>query len=289
MGQRAETGRDDATPPGDTRGGGRRVLVITGAAGRIGSFYRRRLREQGALGNGQGQWRLRLVDVRSPEHVTPDDDVLAGETTGNLADLDVARRAVAGAHSVLHLAADPSPSADFYASLLERNVKATYNVLHAAAEAGVQRVVFASSINAVGGYPHHVQVRAEDVAWPGNVYGASKAWGEALCGAFVTQTKGRLSAIAVRIGGVTTRERIAARPGAWHAVAVTYEDLAHLFDCCLAAGPDVTFAVVNGVSHNRIPRLDLEATRRLVGYQPQDDAFAIAERAAAEASSQPHP
>lgn len=262
-----------------------RLLVITGAAGRIGSFYRNHLRQQHAVGTGNQQWRLRLVDVRPPENTSPDDEVQAGDAEADLADLDVARRAVAGAHSVLHLAADPSPRADFYASLLDRNVKATYNVLHAALEAGVKRVVFASSINAVNGYPNDVQVRAEDRAWPGNVYGASKAWGEAICGAFVAQSKGQLSAIAVRIGGVTRREDLTSgrRGNNWLSITVTYEDLSHLFDCCLNGAPDVTFAVVNGVSANRHVRMDLESTRRLVGYRPKDDAFALAEQAAGQA------
>ena len=59
---------------------------------------------------------------------------------------------------MLHLAADPSPQADFYASLLDRNIKATYNVMHAA-EAEVKRVVFASSVNAILGYPNHREVQ----------------------------------------------------------------------------------------------------------------------------------
>ena len=52
----------------------------------------------------------------------------------------------------MHLAADPSPGADFYGSLLDRNVKSTYNAFHAARESGCQRVVYASSVNAVLGY-----------------------------------------------------------------------------------------------------------------------------------------
>ncbi len=263
--------------PNEQQTGGR-LLVITGAAGRIGTFYRKHLKAQGLLGSGAGQWRLRLVDVKQPQDTFPEDEVIAGEAEGNLAGLEVARRAVAGAHSVLHLAADPSPSADFYASLLDRNIKATYNILHAAAEAGVRRVVFASSVNAIGGYPREAQVRAEDVAWPGNVYGASKAWGEAICGAFVARSEGKLSAIAVRIGGVTRRDQIQpdTRRG-WHAITVTEEDLSRLFDRCLNGVPEVTFVVVNGISANRFLRMDLASTRRLTGYDPQDDAFAIAD------------
>ncbi len=272
-----------------------RLLVITGAAGRIGTFYRKHLKDEGLLGAAEGQWRLRLVDVRPPQETQPDDDVQVGEQDSNLADLEVARRAARGAHSVLHLAADPSPRADFYASLLDRNIKATYNVLHAAHELGVKRVVFASSVNAILGYPRDVQVRAEDVAWPGNVYGASKAWGEAICGAFVAQSEGRLSAIAVRIGGVTHRDQVRARGpsggrtidrgGEWQSITVTHDDLCRLFDCCLNGAPDVTFAVVNGISANRFLRMDLESTRRRIGYQPQDDAFALSEASAEQPKS----
>jgi nucleoside-diphosphate-sugar epimerase len=265
-----------------------RLLVITGAAGRIGSFYRRWLHEHEAAGDGPGRWRLRLTDVRPIPDVAEGDDVVAGGAAADLADLEVARRVVAGAHSVVHLAADPSPRADFYGSLLDRNVKAPYNVLHAAAEAGVKRVIVCSSINAVNGYPAQRQVRASDVAFPGNIYGATKAFSEALAGAFVSLHPG-FSAIAVRIGGVRHPDQMRERPpdiqtGArvqpgrnltdTRSVAVTLPDLSRLFDCCLAAGPELTFAVVNGISNNRHLRMDLEETRRLVGYAPQDDAFA---------------
>jgi NAD+ dependent glucose-6-phosphate dehydrogenase len=271
-----------------TSGVGPRLLVVTGASGRIGTFYRRWLHEGGQVGQGDRQWTLRLVDVRPPEDVPAGDEVLAGPEEADLADPEVARRAVAGAAAVLHLAADPSPRADFYGSLLDRNVKAPYNVLQAAVEAQARRVILCSSINAVNGYPRERQVRASDVAFPGNIYGATKAFSEALAGAFVSLHPG-FSAIAVRIGGVRHPDQMRARPapeqtGATvrpgmnlddaRSVVVTLPDLSRLFDCCLGAGPEVTFAVVNGSSRNRHLRMDLEETRRLVGYEPQDDAFA---------------
>lgn len=244
---------------------GAKLLTITGAAGRIGSFYRRH------FGRRDG-WELRLQDVRE----IPEADARQTQI-GNLADLEVARRAVAGAHTVLHLAADPSPSADFHASLLERNIVATYNVFHAAAEAGVRRLIFASSINAVNAYPTSVQVHADKLARPGNVYGATKVWGEALASSFVAQKK-IPSVIAVRIAGVTKREAITRdRHPHWLSFAVTEEDLCRLFDCCLDADPAIDFAVVHGESANRFLRMELESTRKLIGYEPKDDAFAIAE------------
>lgn len=248
-----------------------KVLAITGAAGRIGTFYREH------FGAREG-WRLQLQDIRPVAN--------AGDLStqvGDLADLDTARRAVAGAHTVLHLAADPSTHADFYATLLDRNIKATYNVFHAAAEAGVQRVIFASSINAILGYPEAVQVHTNLVARPANVYGATKAWGEALSATFVAE--GKLpSAIAIRIGGVTNRDAIQAdwsdRRLSW---VVTHGDLCHLFDCCINAGPEVGFAIVHGESNNRFLRMEIDSTHRLIGYTPKDDAFAIAEAKRAQA------
>jgi hypothetical protein len=244
---------------------GDRLLTITGAAGRIGSFYRRHF-------GARPGWRMRLQDIRPVEQ--PGDSEVQ---RSDLAELDAARQAADGAHTILHLAADPSPRADFYASLLDRNIKATYNVFQAAADAGVQRVIFASSINAVNAYPSGLQVHADMAPRPGNVYGATKAWGEALAATFVGQRR-LPSAIAVRIGGVTRREAI--RPDASPsslAMAVTEEDLCRLFDCCLAAGSEVGFAIVHGQSANRFVKMELESTRRLLGYEPGDDAFAIAE------------
>ena len=249
------------------------LLLITGAAGRIGTYYRGHLATHGA------PWRLRLQDLRAI-----DDPGAAEVQTSDLADMNAARRAVAGAHTVLHLAADPDPAADFYATLLDRNIKATYNIYAAAAAAacGARRVIFASSVNAVIGYPRGVQAHTHMVARPGNVYGATKAWGEALAASFSFQHG--LSCIAVRIGGFTPPERLRERlnpdnPDADRTLSwvVTAADLSRLFDCCLAAPDDLDFAVVHGLSANRYPAMELDSTRRLLGYEPQDDAFALAE------------
>ncbi len=241
-----------------------KTLVITGAAGRIGTFYRQH------FGQRKG-WQLRLQDIRPVENLGK-----ATVLTGDLASFDHAQEVVAGAHTVLHLAADPSTRAEFYATLLDRNIKATYNVFQAAAEAGVQRVIFASSINAILGYPEHVQVHTHMVARPANVYGATKAWGEALAATYVAEDK-LPSAIAIRIGGVTHRDSIQpdwdTRRLSW---IVTHEDLCQLFDCCVNAGPEVNFAVVHGISNNKFVKMEIESTHRLVHYTPHDDAFAIA-------------
>ena len=76
-----------------------RVAELTGTSGRVGTFNRQHLEAQGLLGSGAGQWRLRPVDVRPPEDAGPEDEVIAGEVEGNLAELEVAheRRSALGA------------------------------------------------------------------------------------------------------------------------------------------------------------------------------------------------
>lgn len=233
-------------------------VLITGAAGRIGTFYRQHLGDRYAL---------RLVDQR------PVADPGDHETwVLNLAEPEAAQQACAGMRTVLHLAANPHTTAEFYQDLLDANFKATYNVFRAAKDQGCQRVIFASSINAVEGYPKDRQIRPEDAPCPLNVYGVSKAFGESL-GAYFAHVEG-LSTICVRIGGVGRPESL--RPsarGRGMTFFISEADLCQLFDRCIET-PDIRFAIVHGLSNNRFNRMDLTSTRALLGYQPQDDAFA---------------
>lgn len=237
----------------------KRKLLITGAAGNIGSYYRAHLGDRYAL---------RLADI------VPIADPSGCETfVCDLSDPEAAQRICAGMETVLHLAANPHTHAEFYKDLLDANFKAVYNIYRAAKDQGCRRVIFASSINAVGAYPRDRQIRPEDAPRPGNVYGASKAFGETL-GSYFAFAEG-LSVICVRIGAVGHREHIKKRsPHYYRSIFVSYADLSRLFDRCIET-PDIPFAIVHGLSNNRFQRMDLTATRQLLGYEPQDDAFSV--------------
>ena len=234
----------------------KRRLLITGAAGRIGTAYRHHIGDR---------YDLRLSDQKP----IPDSNRFESLTL-DLADPDSAQRVCEGMDTVLHLAADPRTSAEFYKDLLEPNFKAVYNVFRAAKDQGCQRVIFASSVNAVRGYPLERQVRTDDPPCPLNIYGASKAFGESL-GAYFAACED-LSVISVRIGWF-------GKPGVWDqpdfwakSVFVSESDLCQLFDRCIET-PGIRHAIVHGVSNNRPTWLDLTTTRELLGYEPKDDAF----------------
>lgn len=236
---------------------GKHVLV-TGAAGKIGSTFRSLVADR---------YHLRL-GIHPSQEFKPRE----GEEVVHLdvSSATACQEACQGMDAVLHLAADPAPEADFYGSLLENNVKGTYNIFSAASAAGCERVVYASSLQAVEGYPLDVQVPHEALARPANMYGVSKSFGEAVASHF-SASKG-LSSIAVRIGAfesVGPGRNFTARD---LSAFVSGQDLTQLF-CLALEATGVQFAVVYGISNNRFKRADLRPTMQLLGYAPQDDAF----------------
>ncbi|MBA3687022.1 MAG: NAD(P)-dependent oxidoreductase [Planctomycetes bacterium] len=232
--------------------------MVTGAAGRIGAFFARQAHER--------------YDLRLLVQAGQDAGELAGcgeVVAGDLADLGGMKLACAGIDTVLHLAASPDPSAP-WAVLLADNIVGCYHAFVAARTAGCRRVVFASSIHAVSGYPPDVQVKTGEPVNPGDLYGVSKCFGEAL-GRYMAEQEG-LSVIAVRIGAF--QPRAAARAGQGVPLLdafISRRDLVQLL-CRAIDVPDLRFAIVHGLSDNRFKRLDLSDARALLGYQPQDDA-----------------
>src|SRR5688572_18623714 len=138
----------------------KRKILITGAAGRIGTAFRHAY---------DSDYSFRLVDRRPIQEPAGHESVLA-----DLVDLDAAREACAGIDTILHLAADPSARATFYDTLLPLNIRMTYNMFHAAAEHGCRRLIFASSIHAVNAYPLDHQIHPDEPVRPGDLYGVTK-------------------------------------------------------------------------------------------------------------------
>jgi UDP-glucose 4-epimerase len=236
----------------------RRTVLVTGAAGKIGMYFAE---------HGRQRYDLRLM-------VRPGDEDAAklcqyGEVVeAELDDLERLKQLCAGVDTVVHMAGDPSPSAT-WSSLLDANIVGTYHMMVAAKSAGCRRLIYASSIHAVSGYPADVQVKTSDPVNPGDLYGVSKCFGEAL-GRYMAEQEG-LSVIALRIGAFQPHESAQDEGGigmmdAW----VSQRDLQQLIERCID-DEHIRFAIFNGLSDNRFKRLDISDARMLVGYTPQDD------------------
>jgi nucleoside-diphosphate-sugar epimerase len=238
----------------------KRRVLMTGAAGRIGTAFRRQYGDC---------YNFRLVDRR------PVDDLAGHESrVADLVSLDEARAACEGIDTVLHLAADPSPRATFYDTLLPLNIQMTYNMFHAAVEQGCRRLIFASSIHAVNAYPLDHQVHPQEPVRPGDLYGVTKCFGEALC-AYYADREG-LSCIAVRIGAFGTQEAVReSSDSRMLSLWVSDRDLCQLLHRCVDAPDDLRFTIVQGVSDNQFKRMSIGNAREQLGYAPEDNAFQI--------------
>jgi dihydroflavonol-4-reductase len=118
--------------------------LITGATGFIGSVLARRLAERGD--------ELRVL-VREGTSTAELDQLGADVVRGDITDRRAVQRAVKGCDRVFHAAGLTSLRAD-PAELFRVNVEGTRVVMDAALRAGVERVVYTSSIAAVGPAPH---------------------------------------------------------------------------------------------------------------------------------------
>jgi len=114
---------------------------VTGATGFLGSHVARRLLARGA--------ELRLL-VRSTSRLDNIADLTAEHVTGDLRDLELLRKGMAGCEFVFHVAADYRLWSRNRRELYESNVEGTRNTLRAARDSGVRRVVYTSSVATMG-------------------------------------------------------------------------------------------------------------------------------------------
>ena len=240
----------------------RRTVLVTGAAGNIGSYFAE---------HSHKRYDLRL-NVREVDEDAKKIEKFGEIVVGDITDLERMKELCAGIDTVLHLAANPSPNTPWH-DALNVNIVGTYNVFVAAKAAGCRRVIYASSIHAVSGYPADVQVKTSEPVNPGDLYGVSKCFGEALA-RYMAEQEG-ISAIALRIGAFQPREAAEKESGLSMLDAfVSQRDLNHLIECCIDV-ENLKFAILHGLSDNRFKRLDISDARVLVGYRPQDDATAL--------------
>ncbi|MCH2515102.1 MAG: NAD(P)-dependent oxidoreductase [Dehalococcoidia bacterium] len=205
---------------------------------------------------------------------------------GNIAELDTIIPAFEGQHTVVHLAADRSANAN-WESALRNNFVGVYNVYEAAKRTGVKRVVFGSSQHAIGGFyqdePYKTilagkfdQVKRpfklidETVPIrPDGYYGASKAYAEGL-GSYYSEFHG-ISSINIRIGWTISNDNPTSNGGGL-AMWLSHRDTAQIHVKAVDAPDLLMYTVVFAMSNNYWNIFSLEKARKVLGYEPQDDA-----------------
>ncbi len=226
------------------------AVLVTGAAGRLGTMLRQRL---GGFG-----WTLHGFDRRP----LPDDDSLP-MTVGDVCDPDALDAAFgAGVQAVVHLAGMPTEAP--WPIIRDANIDGTYQVFEAARRHEVRRIVYASSNHAAGFTPRPAEgeLPGDIPPRPDTLYGVSKAFGEALGRYYVDRYGFRVANL--RIGTCTARPANRRALATW----LSPDDLTRLVDACLRKA-DLRYETVWGVSANAQRWWALDGA---LGYHPEDDA-----------------
>ncbi len=230
-----------------------KTVLITGAAGDVGTHLRREL---------AGRYRLRVSDIKPIRDLRKDEKYVRADVS-KLGDM---LRATKGVDALVHLGAWPVEGD--WPLILSSNIIGGYNGFEAARRNGVKRVVFASSNHAVGFYRRDQTIDHRAQARPDSRYGVSKAFGEAL-GALYADKYG-LGVLAIRIGNVNPEPLDRRRLAIW----ISPRDIAQL----VAIGidhPEIRFEIVYGISDNQRGWYDNANAYRL-GYRPLDKSEAYA-------------
>ena len=175
---------------------------------------------------------------------------------------------------VVNLAANPDPEAEFN-DLIKPNIIGAYNVFEAARISGCKRVIFASSVHAIGGYGHGYEIKASDAPKPIDLYGASKVFGEALCYTFFSNYG--LSCLAIRIGAYTSNDQMRNVCFSRHDYdhVISQRDMGQLINKCIIAPAKIKYGILSGISNNKKKDMDLKLAKKLVNYVPKDDAYIL--------------
>ena len=183
-----------------------RKTVVTGGSGRLGSMT-----VEAMLAAG---YEVLNLDAMRPR------EKLCESWTADLTRSGDLFEAFDGADSLIHLAAYQAPTEAADSVIFGNNVTASYNVLRAAAQTGIRRVVMASSVAAYGFIyapriwdPETLPLDEDYPCRPMDSYSLSKVFGEQLADSFVA-TSG-MSVASLRIAGVNFDLSYASFPERW--------------------------------------------------------------------------
>jgi uronate dehydrogenase len=225
-------------------------LLITGAAGNLGTVLRQglaplattlRLTDRAGMGEAAGHEEIMLADV---------------------GDFDAMMKVVEGCDAVVHFGAAPVEKP--WEEILNSSIKGGYNVYEAARRHGIKRIVYASSIHAVGyarreeGADTHTEHR------PDTLYGLSKCFVEDLAKLYFH--KFGIESALLRINSCFPEPADRRHLATW----MSFRDCVQLVTRCLVA-ERIGWTVLYGISDNRERFFSNEKAAH-VGYAPQDSA-----------------
>lgn len=226
-----------------------RRILLTGAAGGIGSLLRTTLAQPGEV--------LRLTDIVPVPNAGDGEDIVVGD----LIDPAFTNSLCEGVDTIVHMAGNRKESP--WERLIGPNVIAVTNLWEAARNAGVKRIIFGSSNHVVGMYPAGVVLNELAVPKPDSRYAVTKILAEGLGSLYAD--KFGIANFSIRIGTYEDKPTTLRALSTW----ISPRDLTSIVRLGLDA--DYHCETVFGVSRNT--RLWCDNSRAYeLGYDPLDDA-----------------
>ena len=240
-------------------------IGITGAEGTIGSVLRKGLSKKYKIIS----FTLQTQDFESVQVDLSNNNEIKGKFEG----LD----------ALIHLAADPRPEAS-WESVKKNNIEATFNVYNEVKNAGVKKIIFASTNHTQHGdtlltTPETLDLKKnkilslENNTNPDSLYAVSKLFGEDLGKYFSEQHK--IKFIGLRIGWIVKGDDPTIMCGTpsedyLRSMYLSHRDCIQAFERALESSRD--FLIAYAISNNSTKVFDLKETSRTLNFYPEDDS-----------------
>lgn len=238
-------------------------ILITGAAGRLGTELRRGLAPLAET--------LRLADKVDCKDLKPNEEGVVFD----LADEAATMAATEGCDAIVHFGGAPLERP--WDDILNSNIRGTYHIYEGARKHGVKRVVYASSVHAIGYHRLADHIQGDAVGRPDSLYGVSKCFVEALSSLY--WDKFGIESACVRIFSSFPEPADRRMLWSW----LSFDDCIRMVSACLTA-PHLGHTVMAGMSDNTVKPVDMTRAGH-IGYRPQDSAEPYREKV--EAATDP--
>lgn len=231
-------------------------LLITGAAGSLGTVLRKELKPLTKI--------MRVSDIRDLGAAGANEETVQCD----LADRQAVMELTKDVDVAVHMGGVPLE--DTFDNILHSNIAGFYNLFEGARKNGIRRIIWGSSNHAIGFYQRTQTIDASATLKPDSLYGVSKAFGEALAQYYYD--KFGLETVSIRIGSCFPEPIDRRMLATW----LSFSDMAQIVTRGLTV-PKTGHLIIYGQSDNDEKFWDNTMASSL-GYQPQDTADKFREK-----------
>ena len=225
-------------------------ILVTGAAGRLGLELRKSLSSLAS--------KIRVAHRRPFTDLRPYEE----EAVFDLSDKDATIAAVEGCDAIVHFGGASLESP--WQTILDANIRGSYHIYEGARKNRVKRVVYASSVHAIGYHEVEAHIGVDAPVRPDSLYGVSKNFVESLSRLY--WDKFGIESVCLRI--FSSFPEPTDRRMLWS--YLSFADCVRLVEASLTA-PRVGHTISFGLSDNRVKTVDNTGAEHL-GYAPQDNS-----------------